>query len=87
MDAAWLIKRQAVTVLPSVANLKALRVKDQRAKPLVGFGDRAISLARGLGHRPNDRLVEGAASVMRSWSLRTSCTSRSLSADRRTVRS
>jgi len=41
-DAAWLIKRQAVTVLPSVASLKALRVfarKDEGKKPLVGFGD------------------------------------------------
>jgi CHAT domain-containing protein len=41
-NAAWLLKRQAITVLPSVASLKALRAlarKDQAAKPLVGFGD------------------------------------------------
>ena len=41
-DAAWLLKRHAVSVLPSVASLKALRVfahKEQAAKPLVGFGD------------------------------------------------
>jgi CHAT domain-containing protein len=41
-DAAWLIKRHAVSVLPSVASLKALRAfnrKDQSGKPLVGFGD------------------------------------------------
>jgi tetratricopeptide (TPR) repeat protein/CHAT domain-containing protein len=41
-DAAWLIKRQAVTMLPSVASLKALRVfthSEQGMKPLVGFGD------------------------------------------------
>jgi CHAT domain-containing protein/tetratricopeptide (TPR) repeat protein len=41
-DAAWLLKRHAVSVLPSVASLKALRVfgsKGQAAKPLVGFGD------------------------------------------------
>jgi CHAT domain-containing protein len=41
-DASWLMKRQAVTVLPSVASLKALRVlarKDEARKPLVGFGD------------------------------------------------
>ena len=40
--AAWLIKRQTVSVLPSVTSLKALRVfalKDQATKPLVGFGD------------------------------------------------
>jgi tetratricopeptide (TPR) repeat protein len=41
-DAAWLIKRQAVSVLPSVASLKALRMfarKDAAKSPLVGFGD------------------------------------------------
>jgi CHAT domain-containing protein/Tfp pilus assembly protein PilF len=41
-DAAWLIKRQAVSVLPSVASLKTLRGfvrKDQGGKPMVGFGD------------------------------------------------
>jgi WD40 repeat protein/CHAT domain-containing protein/tetratricopeptide (TPR) repeat protein len=45
-QAAWLLKRHAITVLPSVASLKALRVlgtkpapdmRDQ--KPLIGFGD------------------------------------------------
>jgi tetratricopeptide (TPR) repeat protein/CHAT domain-containing protein len=41
-DAAWLIKRQAVTILPSVPSLKALRFSahtDAGAKPLIGFGD------------------------------------------------
>ncbi len=41
-SAAWLIKRQAVTVLPSVASLKALRVfarKGEAKKPIIGFGD------------------------------------------------
>ena len=41
-DAAWLIKRQAVSVLPALASLKALRQTGRRepgAKPLVGFGD------------------------------------------------
>ena len=41
-DAAWLIKRQAVSVLPALASLKALRQvarRDPGAKPLVGFGD------------------------------------------------
>jgi CHAT domain-containing protein len=41
-DAAWLLRRHAVSVLPSVGSLKALRVlarKDQGAKPLIGFGD------------------------------------------------
>ena len=41
-DAAWLIKRHAVSVLPSVASLKSLRAfarKDQAIKPMTGFGD------------------------------------------------
>ena len=41
-DAAWLLKRHAITVLPSVASLKALRVfarQGQGTKPIIGFGD------------------------------------------------
>jgi CHAT domain-containing protein/Tfp pilus assembly protein PilF len=41
-DAAWLLKRQAASVLPSVASLKALRAfarRDQGIKPMIGFGD------------------------------------------------
>ena len=41
-DAPWLLKRQAVSVLPSVASLKTLRVfarKEQGTKPMTGFGD------------------------------------------------
>jgi tetratricopeptide (TPR) repeat protein/CHAT domain-containing protein len=41
-DAAWLIKRHAVSVLPSVASLKALRGETRRERadrPMVGFGD------------------------------------------------
>jgi CHAT domain-containing protein len=41
-DAAWLLKRHAVSVLPSVASLKALRAfarKDEAKNPLIGFGD------------------------------------------------
>jgi CHAT domain-containing protein/tetratricopeptide (TPR) repeat protein len=41
-DAAWLLRRHAVTVLPSVASLKALRTVAQlnpAAKPFIGFGD------------------------------------------------
>ncbi len=41
-DAAWLLKRQAVTVLPSIASLKALRgfgARKQAAKPMIGFAD------------------------------------------------
>src|SRR5205085_10648967 len=41
-DAAWLLKRQAVAVLPSVSSLKALRAfarKGHGVKPMTGFGD------------------------------------------------
>jgi CHAT domain-containing protein len=41
-DAAWIIKQNALTVVPSVASLKSLRIfarKDPAAKPMVGFGD------------------------------------------------
>lgn len=41
-DAAWLIRRHAVTVLPSVASLKALRMEasmEPAGKPMIGFGD------------------------------------------------
>jgi CHAT domain-containing protein/tetratricopeptide (TPR) repeat protein len=41
-NAAWLIRRHAVTVEPSVASLQALRVfasKGEAGKPMVGFGD------------------------------------------------
>lgn len=41
-DAAWLLKRHAVSVLPSVTSLKALRgfaQRDQAVKPMTGFGD------------------------------------------------
>jgi CHAT domain-containing protein/Flp pilus assembly protein TadD len=41
-EAAWLIKRQAMTVIPAVASLNALRAfarKGIAGKPMVGFGD------------------------------------------------
>jgi CHAT domain-containing protein/tetratricopeptide (TPR) repeat protein len=41
-EAAWLIRRYALSVLPSVSSLKALRMlakSGQGAKPFVGFGD------------------------------------------------
>jgi CHAT domain-containing protein/tetratricopeptide (TPR) repeat protein len=47
-DAAWLIRRQAISTLPSVASLKVLRsVKrtDLGAKPMVGFGDPVFNRA------------------------------------------
>jgi CHAT domain-containing protein len=41
-NAAWLLNRQAITVLPSVASLKSLRLfagKEHAAKSMIGFGD------------------------------------------------
>ena len=61
-NAAWLLKRQAVSVLPSVASLKALRAfarTDQGVKPMTGFGDPLFDpiagrrrQARGQPRRP-----------------------------------
>ncbi len=54
-EAAWLIKRQAVSVLPAVGSLKALRGfarKDQAIKPMTGFGDPLFNPAlEGAGGR------------------------------------
>ncbi|QIO36810.1 CHAT domain-containing tetratricopeptide repeat protein [Bradyrhizobium sp. 1(2017)] len=41
-SAAWLLRRQAVSVLPSVISLKSLRAfarRDHSVKPMTGFGD------------------------------------------------
>ena len=49
-DAAWLLKRHAVTVLPSVSSLKTLRMltpKQYAARPMVGFGDPVFDAAGG----------------------------------------
>jgi len=56
-DAAWLIKRQAVTVLPSVPSLRTLRLlghADPTMKPMIGFGDPVFN----PGRTPED--VRGA---------------------------
>jgi CHAT domain-containing protein/tetratricopeptide (TPR) repeat protein len=68
-DAAWLIKRQSVSVLPALASLKALRRvagRDPGAKPLVGFGDpvfdpteRAKALAERRGSRTRVAVARG----------------------------
>ncbi len=59
-DAAWLIRRQAVSVLPSVASLKALRVLAHRnlgGKPLIGFGDPVFDPNGPGSAGPRDRGV------------------------------
>jgi CHAT domain-containing protein len=63
-DASWLIKRQAVTVLPSVTSLKALRVlahKDTAAKPLVGFGDPVFDPKAPIAVGPRGAVKTAAA--------------------------
>ena len=53
-DAAWLLKRDAVSVLPSVASLKALRVfaRHEVAKqPLIGFGDPIFNAEENAAQR------------------------------------
>src|SRR5262249_50323390 len=53
-DAAWLWKRQAVSVLPSVSSLKALRGfahRDQAVKPMTGFGDPIFDSSEGRSER------------------------------------
>jgi CHAT domain-containing protein/Tfp pilus assembly protein PilF len=49
-DAAWLLKRQAVSVLPSVSSLKTLRAvarNDQAVKPMTGFGNPLFNPSAG----------------------------------------
>ena len=53
-DAAWLLRRQAVSVLPSVSSLKALRCfarRDQSVKPMTGFGDPLFNPAEAGSER------------------------------------
>jgi tetratricopeptide (TPR) repeat protein len=70
-DAAWLIKRHAVSVLPSVASLRALRLfarKSASTKAMIGFGDPIFDpaeRARALAQRGATR---GRAVVTRSYS-------------------
>lgn len=49
-EASWLLKRQAVTVLPSIVSLKVLRSHPQAlpsSKPMIGFGDPVFDPASG----------------------------------------
>jgi CHAT domain-containing protein/Tfp pilus assembly protein PilF len=68
-EAAWLLKRQAVSVLPSVASLKALRAfarKDQGIKPMTGFGDPLFNPAqRNTGDQRAASASEANKSVAR----------------------
>jgi CHAT domain-containing protein len=64
--AAWLLRRQAVSVLPSMVSLKSLRAfarKDQGVKPMTGFGDPVFNPAEG---RPSDRRAASGQVAARS---------------------
>ena len=61
-DAAWLIKRQAVSILPSVSSLQALRSPAQAkagGKPMIGFGDPVFDPRATPGGQPQTVAVQG----------------------------
>jgi len=66
-DAAWLITRQAVSVLPSVASLKALRFfarKTESTKAMIGFGDPIFDPAERAWALAKRAAVKSHAAVM-----------------------
>jgi hypothetical protein len=61
-QAAWLLKRQAVSVLPSAVSLKTLRVfarKEESTRPVTGFGDPLFN--PGLKPSDGQRSTKSAA--------------------------
>jgi len=69
-DAAWLIRKHAVTVLPSVASLRALRTQTgtgEAAKPLVGFGDPVFNPNNETEQTP-DQAQGRSRSITRAYS-------------------
>ena len=63
-DAAWLVKRHAVTTLPSVASLRALRSLSgtgRGIKPMIGFGDPVFSPKAVAPKAPTPVSERGAA--------------------------
>jgi CHAT domain-containing protein len=69
-DAAWLIKRQAVTVLPSVASLRTLRSfprREMNQKPMIGFGDPIFSQESAPGNNRDAARTRGARSYTEYW--------------------
>ena len=69
-DAAWLLKRHAVSVLPSVASLKALRSfarKDKAREPLIGFGDPVFNADEESRPGSEQRSVVATRSYTEFW--------------------
>ncbi len=57
-DAAWLIRRHAITVLPTVASLKSLRqvaAASPAARPFIAFGNPLLTGRDGTDRRAFDR--------------------------------
>jgi CHAT domain len=70
-DAAWLIKRQVVSVLPALASLKALRQitrRDPGAKPVVWFGDPVFDPAERAKALAERRVARTRVAVARGYS-------------------
>ena len=70
-DAAWLGKRNAITVLPSVASLKALRqfAKTSKAtQPFIGFGNPLLLGPDGNDRRAWDRQSCGVPATVQAAS-------------------
>ena len=67
-DAAWLIKRQAITVLPSGASLRTLR-SPVRAnlglKPMIGFGDPVFAPSTVPGDNTRGAHARGGVRILR----------------------
>src|SRR5262249_58193994 len=63
--ASWLIKRQAVSVLPAVSSLQSLRASSRQAdsgQPMIGFGDPVFNPARpSEGAKRGSRAARGKA--------------------------
>ncbi len=68
-NAAWLLRRQAVSVLPSVASLKSLRSfagRDQGVKPMTGFGDPLFSPSQDNGGEQRAAIKTAARGMVTS---------------------
>src|SRR5262249_4274071 len=69
-NAQWLLRRHAVSVLPSVASLKALRAfthRDEAKSPLIGFGDPVFNAEAESKPGAEQRRVAATRSYAEFW--------------------
>jgi CHAT domain-containing protein len=69
-SAQWLLKRHAISVLPSVTSLKVLRVfarKDAAKQPLIGFGDPVFNVDEESKPGVEQRRVAATRSYAEFW--------------------